>query len=187
MLRVAIYLCLIVGSFAYYLQPGLCPSIPYQDKFIPSKLEGRWYKYLYIQSIFDDKSICQGVDIAPFVGSNTNIVFFDHSNLSKMTSRIVVEAHFDHSRITNQLHAPGFGIMENELHILDTDYYNYFIIIGCEEFGNQHLLQLWVDTREINPKMNITMKVNQALKNNGMSPNINLVQVDNRNCGFKSY
>ncbi|CAD6245281.1 GSCOCG00013628001-RA-CDS, partial [Cotesia congregata] len=147
MLRVGIYLCLIVGAFALQLEPGLCPSIPYQDKFIPSKLVGRWYKYMYADYLIDRNSTCQGLDIGPFVDDIANIIFFDNSALSKQTSRVVVEAHFDHSRISNQLHAPGFGIFENELHILDTDYDNYFIIIGCEEFGNQHLLQVWVDTR----------------------------------------
>ncbi|XP_074109049.1 apolipoprotein D-like [Cotesia typhae] len=170
----------------FELQAGQCPSIPYQDQFIPSRLKGRWYKHLYIDSFFDQDSICQGIDISPFVNGKTNIVFFDYSNLSKLRSRIVVEAHFDHSRITNQLHAPGFGIMEKELHILDTDYDNYFIIIGCEEFGNQHLLQVWVDTRKPYPNMNMTEKVAQVMNEKGFR-SVNLVEVNNKNCGFSPF
>ncbi|KAH0551915.1 hypothetical protein KQX54_002983 [Cotesia glomerata] len=186
MLRVAIYLCLIVGSFAYYLQPGLCPSIPYQDKFIPSKLAGRWYKYQCPDYLLDKNSTCQGLDIATFNGGTTNIIFFDYSGVSKMSSRIAVGAHFEHSRIAIEMHVPGFGITEEELHILDTDYYSYFIIIGCQEFGNQHYFRLWVDTREKDPKIDYTDKVNQALKNLGIHP-YNFVKVDNQNCQFLSY
>ncbi|CAG5074246.1 Protein of unknown function [Cotesia congregata] len=102
---------------------------------------------------------------------------------SKQTSRVVVEAHFDHSRISNQLHAPGFGIFENELHILDTDYDNYFIIIGCEEFGNQHLLQVWVDTRDLYPKMDVVAMTKKVMRNYGFR-SINFATVDNNNCGF---
>ncbi|KAJ2940629.1 hypothetical protein O0L34_g14734 [Tuta absoluta] len=184
---IAVFLCglsTLRVSTAQVIFPGNCPDVAAMTDFNPSRYLGKWYEAEKYFAIFQLGGKCVTADYSEKDNGVINVLNKQLSTFTGIQSVIQGEAtqvsRSDEGKLSVRF--PSMPInFPAPYWVVDTDYDNYAVVWGCNDFGLFHTRNAWILTRERNPPLSVMEKAYQASDRN----NINrayFLRTDQKNC-----
>ncbi|XP_063548914.1 uncharacterized protein LOC134756051 [Cydia strobilella] len=185
--QIAVFLCGFVMLRMCEAQVpflGTCPDVGVMADFNPSRYLGKWYEAERYFAVFQLGGRCVTADYNERDNGVIGVVNKQLSSLTGIMSEIQGEAHqvsrSDEGKLSVRFPSLPFAFSA-PYWVVDSDYDNYAIVWGCNDFGVFHTRNAWILTRSRNPELSVLEKAYTVLDKNNIS-RAYFIRTDQKNC-----
>ena len=160
---ILLLLCFIASVCCEVTLPGPCPNIPAPANFSWKKMQGSWY---VLKETKDENGDLENCPVDTYIfRDNSSVTYLNGFHLEGYTRGEGGPGLIDRSqpnKITIKFTPTGKSF---DRYVVDTDYENYAVLIGCKEKGSNHLIHAKLLTKSQTPPAQSKLAAYIALQN----------------------